>query len=129
MAHLIMAVTLNDIAEQAGVSVSTVSRVLNKKASKYRISRETEAAILEAARNLKYRPNQIARGLRLNKTNTLGIIAPDISNPFFAYVIKRVQNVAHHLGYSVVVCNTDENLEQEIEHVNVMYRNRVDGLI
>lgn len=124
-----MAVTLNDIAEMAGVSVSTVSRVLNKKATEYRISPDTEEVILDAARKLKYRPNQLARGLRLKKTNILGVVAPDVSNPFFAYIIKRVQNVAHQLGYSIVVCNTDENLEQEIEHVNVLYRNRVDGLI
>lgn len=124
-----MAVTLNDIAELAGVSTSTVSRVLNDKAEKYRIGDETKARVLHAAEELKYRPNQIARGLRLKKTNTVGIIAPDVSNPFFAYIIKRVQNLAHNLGYSVVVCNTDENLEQEIEHVNVLYRNRVDGLI
>lgn len=124
-----MAVTLNDIADLAGVSVSTVSRVLNDKAEKYRISADTEARILEAAKELNYRPNQIARGLRLKKTNTVGIIAPDVSNPFFAYIIKRVQNIVHNLGYSVVVCNTDENLEQEVEHVNVLYRNRVDGLI
>ncbi len=124
-----MAVTLNDIAELARVSVSTVSRVLNDKAEKYRIGAETQARILEAAKELNYRPNQIARGLRLKKTNTVGVIAPDVSNPFFAYIIKRIQNMAHHAGYSVVVCNTDENLEQEVEHVNVMYRNRVDGLI
>ena len=124
-----MAVTLNDIAALAGVSVSTVSRVLNQKASKYRISTETEELILEAAKKLNYRPNLIARGLRLKKTDTLGVIAPDVSNPFFAYIIKRIQNIAHNLGYSIVVCNTDENLDQEIEHVNVLYRNRVDGLI
>ncbi len=124
-----MAVTLNDIAELAGVSVSTVSRVLNNKAAEYRISPDTEEVILDAAQKLKYRPNQIARGLRLKRTNTLGVIAPDVSNPFFAYIIKRVQNVAHNLGYSILVCNTDENLDQEIEHVNMLYRNRVDGLI
>ncbi len=124
-----MAVTLNDIAERAGVSTSTVSRVLNDKAEKYRIGVETKARVLDAAKELNYRPNQVARGLRLSKTNTVGIIAPDVSNPFFAYIIKRVQNLAHNLGYSVVVCNTDENLEQEVEHVNVLYRNRVDGLI
>jgi LacI family transcriptional regulator len=124
-----MAVTLSDIADRAGVSISTVSRVLNDKADTYRIGDETKARVLEAAEELKYRPNQIARGLRLKKTNTVGIIAPDLSNPFFAYIIKRVQNLAHNLGYSVVVCSTDENLEQEIEHVNVLYRNRVDGLI
>lgn len=124
-----MPVTLNDIAEQAGVSVSTVSRVLNKKAGKYRISADTEEKILKTARELRYRPNQIARGLRLKKTNTIGLIAPDVSNPFFAYIIKRVQNVAHGLGYSLIVCNTDENLDQEVEHVNLLLRNRVDGLI
>lgn len=124
-----MAVTLKDIARLAGVSVSTVSRVLNNKATEYRISADTEEEILQAAQKLKYRPNQIARGLRLKKSNTLGVLAPDVSNPFFAYIIKRVQNIAHSLGYSIVVCNTDENLDQEIEHVNVLYRNRVDGLI
>lgn len=124
-----MSATLSDIAERAGVSVSTVSRVLNKKAGKYRISAETEAKIQKTARELKYRPNQIARGLRLKKTNTIGLIAPDVSNPFFAYIIKRVQNVAHSLGYSLIVCNTDENLTQEVEHVNLLFRNRVDGLI
>lgn len=124
-----MAATLNDIAESTGVSVSTVSRVLNKKAAKYRISPETEALILRVAKELKYRPNQLARGLRLKKTNTIGLIAPDVSNPFFAYVIKRVQKVAHELGYSLVVCNTDETVELEREHVNLLYRKRVDGII
>ena len=124
-----MSSTLLDIAEKAGVSISTVSRVLNKKARKYRISRETERLVLQAAAELSYRPNQIARGLRLKKTNTLGLIAPDVSNPFFAYIIKRIQNVAHALGYGLIVCNTDENLETEIEHVNLLFRNRVDGLI
>lgn len=120
---------MNDIADLAGVSVSTVSRVLNKKADEYRIGADTRSRVLGAAEELNYRPNQIARGLRLNETNTIGIIIPDISSPFFAYLIRRVQNTAHSLGYTVVVCNTDETLEQEIEHVNVMYRNRVDGLI
>src|SRR5690606_22331933 len=109
----IMSATLNDIAAKAGVSVSTVSRVLNKKAQRYRISTETEQRILKAAKELSYRPNDIARGLRLRKTNTIGLIAPDVSNPFFAYIIKRVQGVAHAMGYSLIVCNTDENLEQE----------------
>jgi LacI family transcriptional regulator len=124
-----MAVTLNDIAERAGVSVSTVSRVLNKQAEKYRIKGETEERILHAARDLKYRANHLARGLRLSKTNTLGVLAPDISNPFFAHIIKRIQGVAHALGYSIVVCNTDESLDLEIEQVNLLHRKRVDGLI
>lgn len=124
-----MAVTLNDVAEQAGVSVSTVSRVLNRKAAKYRISADTQAVILRAAEDLGYKANHLARGLRLKKTNTIGLIAPDISNPFFAYVIKQVQHVAHGLGYSLIVCNTDEDVEMEEEQVNLLYRKRVDGLI
>ena len=124
-----MSATLNDIAAKAGVSVSTVSRVLNKKAQKYRIASGTEQRVLRAAKELSYRPNEIARGLRLKKTNTIGLIAPDVSNPFFAYIIKRVQNVAHGLGYSLIVCNTDENLDQEIAHLNLLFRNRVDGLV
>lgn len=124
-----MAATLNDIAERAGVSVSTVSRVLNNKAAKYRISPETEAQIQRIAEELRYRPNHVARGLRLKTTHTLGLVAPDISNPFFATIIKRVQNVAHDFEYSLVVCNTDENLDLEVEHINLLYRKRVDGLI
>lgn len=124
-----MAVTLNDIAERVGVSVSTVSRVLNGKASDYRISSETEALILRTAEELSYRPNQIARGLRLKKTHTLGLVSPDVSNPFFAHIIKTVQQAAHGHGYSVIVCNTDEDIDLEIEHVNLLFRNRVDGLV
>lgn len=124
-----MAVTLNDVAERAGVSASTVSRVLNKKATKHRISTETEALILQVAEELNYKANHLARGLRLSKTHTLGLIAPDISNPFFAYVIKRVQTIAHGLGYSLIVCNSNESLEMEVEQVSLLYRKRVDGLI
>ncbi len=124
-----MAVTLHDIAEEAGVSVSTVSRVLNKKASQYRISPETEALIKRTAEKLRYRPNHLARGLRLKKSNTIGLITPDISNPFFACIIKSVQKAAHEQGYSLVVCNTDESQELEVEHANMLYQDRIDGLI
>lgn len=124
-----MPVTLGDVAEEAGVSISTVSRVLNGKADKYRISEATRRLIRRKAADLNYRPNHLARGLRLNKTNTIGLVAPDISNPFFASIIKRVQSIAHGLGYSLFVCNTDENLDLEIEHVNLLFKNRVDGLI
>jgi LacI family transcriptional regulator len=124
-----MAATLSDIAAQAGVSVSTASRVLNRQAQKYRIKAETETRVLQAARELKYRANGLARGLRLSKTHTIGVLAPDVSNPFFAHIIKRIQGVAHGLGYSIVVCNTDENLGLEVEQVNLLHRKRVDGLI
>jgi LacI family transcriptional regulator len=124
-----MAVTLNDIAARAGVSASTASRVLNGQAAQYRISSETEQAVRRAAHDLNYRANHLARGLRLRKTHTLGVVAPDLSNPFFAHIIKRVQSAAHGHGYSLVVCNTDESLDLEVEQVSLLHRKRVDGLI
>jgi LacI family transcriptional regulator len=124
-----MAATLSDIADTTGLSISTVSRVLNDKAAKYRISADTEEVVLKAARKLNYRPNHLARGLRLKQTNTLGLLAPDISNPFFAHIIKRIQKVAHDMGYSLIVCNTDESPELECEQVQLLYRKRVDGVI
>lgn len=124
-----MSVTIHDIARKTGISVSTVSRVLNHKTANYRISKKTETLVLQAAQELNYQPNQLARGLRLKKTQTIGLVAPDLSNPFFAYVIKSVQTVAHGLGYSLVVCDTDESLEMEIEHLNLLRSKGVDGLI
>ena len=124
-----MAATLADIARQAGVSVSTVSRVLNQKATEHRISSETEALVLRTADELSYTANHLARGLRLSKTHTIGLVTPDISNPFFANVIKRVQDVAYERGYSLIVCNTNENIELEVEQVQLLGQKRVDGLI
>jgi LacI family transcriptional regulator len=85
--------------------------------------------VREAARELNYRPNRLARGLRLKKTNTLGLITPDVTNPFFAHIVKHVQQEAHSLGYSLVICNTDEDLSLELEHISLLLQNRVDGLI
>lgn len=124
-----MAITLHDIAKASGISVSTVSRILNKKTSKHRISKETEKLVLKKARELNYLPNQLARSLRLKKTETIGLVAPDISNPFFAYIIKSIQRVAHNLGYSIVVCDTNESLDLEVEHISLLASRGVDGLI
>ena len=115
-----MATTLGDIAQKAGISVSTVSRVLNKKTAKSRISKATERLVLNTARDLKYRPNQLARGLRLKRTHTLGLVVPDVANPFFARITKSIQTVSHSLGYSLVVCDTNENLSLEVEHSNLL---------
>ena len=124
-----MAVTINDIASKANVSVSTVSRVLSKQVKKYRISKDTEQLVLKAAKELNYRPNHIARGLRLKKTQTIGLIVPDISNPFFAYVTRMIQTFAYGVGYSLIVCNTDENLKTEIEQIELLRSKGVDGFI
>jgi LacI family transcriptional regulator len=124
-----MAVKLSDIAKKSGLSVSTVSRVINKKTKKYRISREVEQLVLKAAKDLNYRPNQLARSLRLKETQTIGLVAPDISNPFFAQIIKTIQTELHKLHYSLVVCDSDESLELEVEHTNLLFSKGIDGLI
>jgi LacI family transcriptional regulator len=124
-----MVTTLKDVAQKAGSSVSIVSRVLNLKSVKYRISKETEERVLQAAHALNYRPNQLARGLRLKKTHTIGLVAPDLANPFFSSIIKTVQTVAHEAGYSLIVCDTDEDPALETEHVNLLRGKGVDGMI
>jgi LacI family transcriptional regulator len=124
-----MLVTLNDIASKAGVSVSTVSRVLNRKSQKNRISQKTATLVLEAAKELNYRPNQLARSLRLKKTLTIGLVVPDISNPFFAHVTRMIQKNAYEFGYSMIVCNTDEDIETEIEQIYLLRGKEVDGYI
>lgn len=124
-----MAATVKDIARKAGLSVSTVSRVLNKKAKQYRISEEAEAQVLRIAHELNYRANHIARGLRLKRTLTIGLVVPDISNPFFSHITRIAQNVASQSGYSLIVCDTNENLEIEIEQIDLLLSKGVDGFL
>ena len=122
-------ITLKSIAKKLDVSVTTVSRVLNGKSDKYRISKETQKLILKTAKSLKYSPNQLARGLRLKRTNTIGYIIPDISNPFFAGVAKSVEKSARKEGYSIILCDSEENTDIEIDVVRLMLERKVDGLI
>lgn len=124
-----MAVTLKDIAEKSNCSVSTVSRVLNGKTEQYRISEETAKLILGTARELNYRPNELARGLRLKRSHSVGLVVPDISNPFFAYVTHLIQRNVYKAGYSLIVCNTDEDIDLEIEQIELLRRKGVDGYI
>ena len=124
-----MSITIHDIAAKAGVSLSTVSRVLNGKAKKYRISPKTEETILHFAEELSYRPNKMAQGLRLKKSHTIGLVVPDISNPFFAYVTRVIQTKAYEMGYSLIVCNTNEDLSTEIEQIELMKSKVIDGFI
>ncbi len=121
--------TLKSIAQKLGVSVSTVSRVINGKSVHYRISKETEELVLKAAQDLSYSPNQLARGLRLKRTHTIGYIIPDISNPFFSSIAKSVENSARKLGYSILLCDSEESTEIESSSLKLMINRKVDGLI
>ncbi len=124
-----MPVRLVDIARRSGLSVSTVSRILNNKASNCRISKKTAEHVRATANELHYHPNELARGLRVKKTHTIGLIIPDISNPFFSHVSRIIQHKAHTLGYSLIVCNTNEDIDLELEHTSLLWRKGVDGLI
>lgn len=121
--------TLKNIAEQTGTSVTTVSRVLNNKSEHYRISEKTGNKILQVAKKLNYSPNQLARSLRLKHTNTIGYIVPDISNPFFSSIAKSLERSVRTSGYSVILCDSEENTEIEIKSLKLLLDRKVDGLI
>lgn len=122
-------ITIKIIAERAGVSVSTVSRVLSGKAKKYRISEKTEKAVIRIAKDLNYSPNQLARALRLSRTNTIGLIIPDISNPFFASIARYIELESRKSGFSVMICDTEENSEIEKDSIKILGMRKVDGMI
>lgn len=122
-------VTMKALADDLGLSVSVVSRVLSGQAAKYRISRKSEEAILKAAKELDFSPNKLARGLRLNKTATFGLVIPDISNPFFSDIARHVAIEARKSGYSIILCDSEENTEIEKRSLRLLESWMVDGLI
>ncbi|AZR73753.1 LacI family transcriptional regulator [Anoxybacter fermentans] len=121
-----MSVTIKDIAKEANVSTTTVSRVLNNKPD---VSDKTKKKVLEVINKLGYNPNGIARGLVLQKTYTIGLIIPDICNPFFPEVARGIQDKARQLGYSVIFYNTDNNKQREKEAIDLLKSKQVDGII
>ena len=121
--------SISDIARKAGVSVSTVSFVMNDKAVKMRISREVIEKVENVAREMGYRPNQLARGLRTGKTRTIGLIVENISNAFFATLAKTIEDEAKKYDYKVVYCSTDNDEEKARELINMLSQRQVDGYI
>jgi LacI family transcriptional regulator len=122
-------VTLKTIADSVGVSVTTVSRVLNGQTKKYRISSETETLILNKSKEFGYLPDQLARSLRINKSNIIGLIIPDISNPFFASLARVIENEARKKNYSIILSDTQEDIQLEVESINLLLSRKVDGVI
>ena len=121
--------TIKVIAERGGVSVTTVSRVLSGQAEKYRISKKTEELVTGLAEELNYEPNMLARSLRMKQTFTIGMIVPDISNPFFASIARFVEIESRRAGYSVIVCDSQEDTALEEESIKVLEMRKVDGMI
>ena len=126
MGEKIRSITIKEVSREAGVSINTVSRALNSRPD---ISTATKKKVLEIAKRLDYRPNKLAKGLRSKKTKTVGVVVTDISNPFFASLIKAVKNTAKESGYSVILQDTDEDYEKEKEAIQIMLAERVDGLL
>jgi LacI family transcriptional regulator len=120
---------IKELAAVLGISVTTVSRVLNGKADKYRISPVTGKKVLAAAREFNYYPNRIARGLRLEKTETLGLIIPDIANPFFSSIAKTIEFESRRHGYSLIFCDSLDDIQTETELLNLLASRKVDGIV
>jgi LacI family transcriptional regulator len=120
-------VSIKDIARHLGVSTALVSYVLNDKAG--RVSLEMAEKIRKAARELNYRPNLIARSLQSGKTNTLGLIVADISNPFFSQIARIVEDEAKKWGYTVIFGSNDESVEKSQALLDTMLNRQVDALI
>ncbi|MDQ6669350.1 MAG: LacI family transcriptional regulator [Chloroflexota bacterium] len=118
--------TVRDVAQRAAVSTSTVSHVLNR--TRF-VSEEVQARVLAAMRELDYEPNAAARMLTLKRSNAIGLIVSDIRNPFFASVARGVEDVAQEHGYTVVLCNSDEDVTKETACLKALRTRQVDGVL
>lgn len=120
--------TVEDVAREAGVSTATVSRVFNRTA---RVSDKTMQKVLKAARKLNYRPSRVARRLRVKSSQSMvvGLIIPDMENPFFSEIARGVEDVAYRSHHAVMICNTDEDAEKEKFYIDTLLDERTSGMI
>ncbi|MEL7003809.1 MAG: LacI family DNA-binding transcriptional regulator [Bacteroidota bacterium] len=119
-------VTIKDIARELGISPSTVSRALKDHPD---ISPETKKAVTKLAEELNYQPNSIALSLRHSKTNTIGVIIPEVVHFFFSTIISGIEDIAYDAGYSVIVAQSNETYEREVMDTKALFNNRVDGIL
>jgi LacI family transcriptional regulator len=118
--------TMRDVAEKAGVSVTSVSHVVNETRP---VSDELRARVIAAMRELGYRPNRLARGLRRGETFTLGLIMPDIASPFFCEMARCIEDAGFERGYSVLLCNSDQRLDKELAYARSLVEAQADGIL
>ena len=121
-----MAVTIEDIAREAGVSIATVSRVINKTKP---VSAELRDRVYEVIEKNHFKPNSLAQGLITKKTNTIGIIVPDISNAVFGKLTKGINSVFAQEGYTVVLCESQGELEKELKLLGILEEKQIEGLL
>jgi LacI family transcriptional regulator len=123
---LLKRATISDVAKLAGVSMTTVSRVLNKN---YPVKEATRIKVEKAIGELEFKPNLLARGLIHNKTQTIGILTPSIENLFFSEVVKGIDSVMKERGYTTFLCNTEGDPKQEQRMIDNLKDRSVDGII
>jgi DNA-binding LacI/PurR family transcriptional regulator len=120
------ATTIYDVAKEAGVSIATVSNAINGKG---KVSKKKREEILEVMERLQYQPSVIASALMGKKTYTIGLLIPDVSNPFFSEIARTVEDLAHSEGYSVIVCSTDNRDERVEKYIRLLEQKNVDGIL
>jgi DNA-binding LacI/PurR family transcriptional regulator len=118
--------TIYDVAKEAGVSIATVSKVINETG---RISSKTRKHVTEVMKHLDYQPSLVASALTKKRTNTIGLLIPDLGNLFFAEVARSIEDRAHEKGYNVVICSTDNDAGKEEKYLAWLRQKRVDGII
>jgi LacI family transcriptional regulator len=123
------AVSIRDVAAAAGVSVATVSRVLSPASAAVPMRKETRGKVERAIEELGYRPNDLARALLQNRTAAIGLVVPDISNPYYPPLVRGVEDVASSHGYRVVLCNTDRDPDKLTGYLDTLIKTRVDGIV
>lgn len=119
-------ISMKDIAEMSGVSIATVSRVINQNG---RFSSETEQRVMSIIEKYDFRPNELARGLRANKAQAVGVIVPDITNEFFACVVREIEIELLKKGYMAIVCDTNEAMDLEKKYIAMLKSLQVGGII
>lgn len=121
-----MGLTIKDVAERAGVSVTTVSRVLNNRGS---LSDKTREKVHTAMEELNYYPNQLAVNLFKKRSMLVGLIVPDVSHPFYGTEIKYIEEYLYEQGYKLMLCNAGDDQQREKDYLTMLQRNKVDGII
>ncbi|PQP80179.1 LacI family transcriptional regulator [Paenibacillus sp. PCH8] len=117
---------IEDVAKQAGVSVTTVSRVLNNRGY---ISQKTRDKVYQVMKEINYQPNEMARALFRRKSNMIGLVIPDVSHPFFSEMTYYLEYYADLQGYKLLLCNSDRDMNKERQYIDMLKKNQVDGII
>ncbi|WP_311407675.1 LacI family DNA-binding transcriptional regulator, partial [Liquorilactobacillus uvarum] len=118
--------SIKEIAKLSGVSVSTVSRVINNNG---RFSEDTRQRVLKTIKKYNYQTNTLAKGLRMKRSNTIGIIVPDLSNTFFSSLVEKMENQFFSKNYSTIICDTGRNFDKEEAYIRMLEAKLADGLI